>query len=196
MPTEKIRLASVQDAEAILAIYKPYIEETVITFEYEVPSLEDFTKRIATISQNYAYLVYTVDDEIIGYAYAARQRERAAYNWNTELSIYLDQTKTHKGVGTRLYEALLTVLKEQQIYNVYGCMTCPNEPSERLHKKLGFKECGVFPHSGYKFDAWHSIKFFERCIADISKQPQAFKPITTLEPTRIEAILEAVFNKK
>ncbi len=191
MSVQEIRQVRKEDAQAILEIYRPYIEETSITFEYDVPSLEAFEARIDKISKEYAYLVYTMDGVVKGYAYAARHRERAAYNWNVELSIYLDRSMTHQGVGAKLYEALLEVLKAQQIYNVYGCMTCPNEASEKLHQKLGFETIGTFTKTGYKFGKWHSTKFFEKCLGDRSGAPQPVCPIGEVDAQIIKQILES-----
>ena len=113
----KIQVASVEDAEELLAIYAPYVEKTAITFEYEVPSVEEFKGRIAHVLQRFPYLKAVEDGKILGYAYVSPFKERAAYGWSVETSIYVDENVKHKGVGRKLHEVLEAVLKEQGILN-------------------------------------------------------------------------------
>ncbi|MFA9376085.1 MAG: N-acetyltransferase family protein [Lachnotalea sp.] len=151
MEKNTIRFVQEEDAEEILEIYKPYIKNTVISFEYEIPSLEEFRTRIKKISADYPYIVYLEDDKIIGYAYANRQKERAAYQWNAELSIYIEQSHFRRGLGKILYSALMDISVLQNICNVYGVTTANNQNSEKLHEYLGFNKLGVYHHTGYKF---------------------------------------------
>lgn len=133
----EIRFAAAADSSQLLKIYGQYID-TPITFEYVLPTEQEFTKRILDISQMYPYLVCLEGGEIIGYAYAHRQMQRAAYQWNAELSIYLDRCHTSRGIGKLLYCCLMDLLKLQGVKTVYGGVTLPNEKSERLHQALGF----------------------------------------------------------
>ena len=119
----KIQVASVDDAEELLAIYAPYVEKTAITFEYEVPSVEEFKGRIAHVLERFPYLKAVEAGKILGYAYVSPFKERAAYSWAVETSIYVDENVKHKGVGRKLHEALETVLKEQGILNMEACIT-------------------------------------------------------------------------
>ena len=130
-----IRLANIEDSKALLNIYSQYID-TAITFECVLPTEKQFKERIAGIIKDYPYLVCEENGEILGYAYAHRQMEREAYQWNAELSIYLDKNFTSKGVGKKLYYILIDILKLQGIKNVYGGVTVPNEKSKNLHLSL------------------------------------------------------------
>ena len=120
----EIRFAAEADAPALLAIYAQYIE-TGITFEYQLPTREEFARRIRDFGGTYPYLVCEENGCIVGYAYAHRQAERAAYQWNAELSVYLDRSCTSRGLGRRLYGALIDILRLQGIRTVYGCVTVP-----------------------------------------------------------------------
>lgn len=184
-----IRMAKETDAEEILAIYSYYITETPITFEYEVPSINDFKKRIREISSEYPYLVCLIDGIIVGYAYAHKHKERAAYQWNAELSVYLDKNSVSRGIGKALYTTLLKILKLQNIQNVYGCVTSPNFRSENLHKRLGFELTGVHHKTGYKCNKWHDVMWFEKHIGNHELEPLAFKKVRNIDRTIIDEVL-------
>ena len=138
-----IRLATVNDSNEILKIYGQYID-TAITFEYTLPNEKEFEERVKSIILQYPYLVYEEDGNIIGYAYASRYKERAAYQWGVELSIYIDSNFTSKGIGKVLCLKLIELLRLQEIRTVYGCVTLPNEKSENLQISIGFKKIGMF----------------------------------------------------
>lgn len=169
----KIRAAAVQDAEKILKIYAPYIEKTAITFEYEVPSVEEFAERIRKTLQRYPYLVAEADGEIVGYAYAGAFHERAAYDWAVETAIYVDMDKKKMGIGGRLYDALELVLKEQGILNLNACIAYPAEEDAYLtkgsvafHEKRGYRMVGRFYQCGYKFNRWYDMVWMEKHIGE------------------------------
>ena len=173
----KIREAVPGDAPALLDIYAPYIRDTVITFEYDVPMAEKFAARIEETAAAHPYLVCERDGQIIGYAYAHRIRERAAYDWAAELSIYLAPEAQGQGVGTALYRCLIDLLEQQRLRILYGCVTLPNEKSQKLHEKLGFSLVGVWHGSGWKFDGWHDVGWFEKRLGgDGPAQPVAAFP--------------------
>lgn len=174
-----IRFASVEDAASLLRIYAQYIN-TAITFEYALPTEQEFARRIAEICADYPYLICEEEGRPIGYAYAHRQMERAAYQWNVELSIYLDRTATSNGIGQRLYAALIELLRLQGIKTVYGGVTLPNIRSERLHEKLGFHRLGTYHHTGYKCGAWHDVVWFEKAIAPYQPEPQPIIPMNEI----------------
>ena len=157
-----IRFAVPEDAGELLAIYRPYVEKTPITFEYEVPSAEEFAGRIRDFSSFYPYLVCEREGKILGYAYAHRHQSRAAYQWGAELSIYMDEAARGLGIGPRLYRALMDLLALQNVQNLYACITSPNERSQRMHEALGFSLCGIWKHSGYKLGAWHDVAWYQR----------------------------------
>lgn len=177
-----IRAATVRDAEAILRIYAPYIEKTAITFEYAVPSVEEFMGRIRKTLQRYPYLVAEVDSEIVGYAYVSAFHERAAYDWAVETSIYVDMNRKKMGIGGRLYDALELVLKEQGILNLNACIAYPSEEDEYLtkgsvvfHEKRGYRMVGRFYQCGYKFNRWYDMVWMEKHIGEHKEHQAAVK---------------------
>lgn len=132
----EIRVAKKEDGKDIQRIYAPYVEKTNITFEYEIPTVSEMENRIVLTLENYPYLVALVDHKIVGYAYASRYRSRNAYEWDSELSIYLDEDYHGRGIAKVLYSQLLILLKMMNVQNVYACITHPNEKSERFHHRL------------------------------------------------------------
>lgn len=186
----KIRFVNETDSVDIFSIYKPYIENTTITFECITPSLADFQKRIAKISAFYPYIVCEIENKTIGYAYAGRVREREAYQWDAELSIYLDNKYLHFGIGKILYKALLDLLKEQNIYNVYGVITQPNLISEKLHESLGFTKIGVFHNTGNKFNKWLDVVWYEKSLLEFSQVPKKLKSIHEVDNSSIINIFD------
>ena len=183
-----IRFAAEADAPALLAIYAQYIE-TGITFEYELPSREEFARRIREFGGTYPYLIWEEDGRIVGYAYAHRQAERAAYQWNAELSVYLDRACTSRGLGRQLYTALIELLKLQGVRTVYGCVTVPNEKSERLHESLGFRRIGTYRLAGFKAGAWHDVAWFEKPIAPYDQDPIPLLPFPAVPRDETDAVL-------
>ena len=136
-----IRFATTADTGGCLAVYAEYMD-TVITFETALPSHEEFAGRIRSYGAVYPWLVAEEDGVILGYAYAHRAQERAAYDWNAELSVYLARRAAGRGLGTKLYGALLALLQKQGVRNVYGIVTLPNPASEALHRAFGFRTVG------------------------------------------------------
>lgn len=174
-----IRFAKETDAKALLSIYQHYID-TEITFEYELPSEQEFQKRIRAVSEEYPYLVYEKNGEILGYAYAHRHLERAAYQWNVELTVYLHPDAVSRGIGRKLYEELLGILKEQGICNAYSLVTRPNEKSEKLHEAMGFTRLGVLKNTGYKNGKWRDVSWYEKQLNPYTENPSPFIKIGDL----------------
>ena len=187
--TGKIRLVSVSDAPRLLEIYAPFVTDTVITFEYEVPSLKEFEERIRSVSAEYPYLVYEENGVVGGYAYAHRMKMRAAYQWTAELSVYLAPEFQKKGVGTLLYQKLLELLKLQNICGFYALVTSPNLPSERLHEKLGFSFAGTYHRSGFKLGKWCDVSIYEMLIPVKEGTPDLFVPFSQLHTDAVEDCL-------
>jgi phosphinothricin acetyltransferase len=181
-----ITLARDSDALAILAIYEPYIKESAITFEYIAPTLGEFKQRIIKISEEYPFLVYRLDNSIVGYAYAHRHMERSAYQWNAEASVYVQPSYTQKGIGTALYKTLLALLKLQNVKNVYAGVTLPNPASERLHASFGFKTVGIYHNTGFKCGSWHDVGWFEKQIGAYDLDPIQFISIAKIDKQTIE----------
>lgn len=170
---KKIRLATDMDASQILNIYKPYITDTVITFENKVPSVEEFKERMKNIQSKYPWFVCEIDGRIVGYAYASKFHERIAYEWSVDFSIYIEQSFHGKRIGKALYYALLNTLKMQGFCNAYAIITSPNVKSEAIHKSLGFKEMGTAKKSGYKMGKWLDVKWFELQFNEHKENPDA-----------------------
>lgn len=172
-----IREATENDAEEILDIYRPYVLSTAITFEYDVPSVEEFRERIRNTLKRYPYIVAVEDGKIKGYAYAGIFKNRAAYDMDVELSIYIDEKCKRHGLGKALYSKLEELLKRQNIINLYSCIATPNgEADEYLnndsvlfHERLGYRIVGEFRRSGYKFNRWYNMVWMEKIIGDYDK---------------------------
>ena len=166
-----IRDVKVEDAERLLEIYSYYVNETAITFEYEVPTVEEFSERIRNISSKYPYIVLEDDGKIYGYSYAGTFKARAAYDKSCELTIYLDKDSQKKGYGRALYAELEKRLLEIGIENLYACIGDPvvedkylTKNSERFHAHLGFNKIGSFFKCGYKFGNWYNMIWMEKFI--------------------------------
>lgn len=185
-----IRSARPEDASEILKIYEPYIKKTTITFEYEVPSSEEFRSRMTGIIGAYPYLVCEADGKILAYAYAHRFHERAAYQWDAELSVYVEEEHTGLGMGKALYYALMEILKLQNVKNVYALVTSPNERSEALHLGMGFRLEGLNRETGYKMGKWLDVSCFVKNIGTHECDPEGIKPFSEVEQTDVDRILE------
>lgn len=151
----RIRFAREEDAPQILAIYRPYVEKTAVTFETAVPDVAAFAARVREIAARFPYLLLEADGGLVGYAYAHRQAERAAFDWNAELSIYLAEGATGRGFGKPLYALLMRLLEMQGYVNFYAIITGSNVGSVAFHERMGFVRCGLHEKTGYKFGAWH-----------------------------------------
>ncbi len=175
-----IRTATLADAQNLLNIYTYYVEHTAITFEYEVPTVEEFRRRISHTLEKYPYLVAEEDGHILGYAYAGPFKGRKAYDWSVETSIYVDHDGKRKGTGKALLNALEDTLKKQHIVNVNACISNPEEEDEyltfdsiRFHEKMGYQTVGVFHKCGYKFDRWYNMLWMEKMIGEhVSPMPE------------------------
>ena len=168
-----IRKATINDTERLLDIYAYYVKNTAITFEYDVPSLEEFRNRIRSTLKKYPYLVIEDGGIIRGYAYAGAFIGRAAYSHSCETTIYLDNSSKGRGYGRALYEALELALKNMDILNLYACIADPivedeylTRNSERFHQHLGFSKIGTFHKCGYKFGRWYNMIWMEKIIGN------------------------------
>lgn len=168
-----IRNVRTADANRLLEIYDYYVRNTAITFEYETPSLEEFTARIKHIMKRYPYLVVEVDGRIEGYACAGVFKDRAAYDWSCETTIYIDHYTIKNGLGRLLYEALEEKLKAMGILNMYACIGYPDADDEYLtknsaefHEHLGYSRVGEFHKCGYKFGRWYNMIWMEKIIGE------------------------------
>ena len=178
----KIRAACVSDAEALLKIYSHYVENTAVSFEYETPSLEEFSSRIMSTTEKYPYIVAERNGCIIGYAYAGCFKPRKAYDRCVEVSIYLDMNERGNGVGRKLYTELERLLAEMGILNLYACIThCETEDeyltkqSPLFHSHMGYRKIGHFSKCGYKFGRWYDMIWMEKFIGEHSENPDSVK---------------------
>lgn len=176
-----IRLATPEDAPALLAIYAPYVENTAITFEYEVPAIDDFRERIRHTLEQYPYLVAEMNNRICGYAYASCFKTRAAYRWSVETSIYVREDAKSMGVGRALYEALESCLARQNVCNLCACIAYPNPASEAFHKRFGYKTVAHFHKSGFKNNQWVDMIWMEKELCPHSIPPLPFIPFPELK---------------
>lgn len=189
----KIRFAKKEDTKNLLKIYAQYIE-TPITFEYELPSVEEFMQRIESISREYPYILLENNGEVFGYAYAHRFKERAAYAWGAELSIYMDKNIHSKGYGKILYKTLIELLKLQGVKTAYACVTSANEQSEKFHEHLNFKKCAEFNNAGFKHGKWYGITWYELPINSYDVNPFQVKSIQDLDNKLVENIFNSYIN--
>lgn len=174
-----LRFAEENDAEELLGIYAPYVRETAITFEYDVPEVDEFRERIRKTLAKYPYIAAERDGEIVGYAYAGEFKSRAAYDWAVETSIYVKRGMGRGGIGKKLYCALENVLRAQNILNVNACVAYPEPDDEyltknsvRFHEHLGYRFVGRFNKCGFKFGRWYDMVWLEKFIGEHSSTPK------------------------
>lgn len=172
-----IRVATPADVPEILNIYAPYIRETTITFEYDVPEITEFAARFDRITGRYPWLVWEERGKILGYAYADTAFTRAAYAWDADLSIYLDRNVRGRGIGGRLYGCLEEILRNYGYHNLYALITGDNLASVRFHERRGYDRLGTLTKSGWKFGKWYDVYWYglRLCEAEAPGEiPKAF----------------------
>ncbi len=185
----RIRKATPDDAEQLREIYRPYVEKTAITFEYEVPTVENFRSRIGRTLERYPYLAAVRDSEeeqIVGYAYTGPFKERAAYDWAAETSVYVAWGCQKMGIGKLLYQALEVASAKQHIINLNACIGVPGEAaggdeyltdnSEQFHAHMGYRLVGRFHECGYKFGRWYDMVWMEKFLGEHPDRPQPVVP--------------------
>ena len=187
----KIRFAKESDAAALLAIYAPFVERTVVSFEYTVPTLADFTNRICSISVGYPYLVCECDGRAIGYAYAHAYGERAAYQWGAETSIYFAPEGQGKGLSNIIYLALEQLLALQGVRSLYACITAENEHSVEFHHIMGYKNIACFERAGYKMGRWLDMLWLGKVIGDFNGEPAPIVPFPQTDKAAAAQIMAA-----
>ena len=194
----RFRVATLDDAPALLHIYAPYVEQTAISFEYDVPSLDEFRRRIADVSQKYPYLVAEDENgQLLGYAYTHTFIAREAYDRCAETTIYLSLDARKHGLGKRFYRALVDISRAQGIYNLYACIGEPRDADDerlsdnsiRFHEHLGFRRIGVFQRCGYKFGRWYDMSWAEKLLAEQPDVPAPFVPFPQLDQSLVSDIL-------
>ena len=167
-----VRDATERDAGACAAIYAPYVTGTAVTFEYEPPSPAEMARRIVAAQRGHAWLVLEDDEAAtVGYAYAGPFKERAAYRWTCEVSVYLAPGRRRTGGGRQLYEALFERLAGRGFRRLIAVMTLPNDASEGLHRALGFEPVGTFSAVGWKHGQWRDVAWAQRSIGPVGGPP-------------------------
>lgn len=187
-----IRMATIEDAKEILEIYAPYVKDTAISFEYDIPSVEEFAERINNILKKYPYIVAIDNNQIIGYAHVSAFKERAAYDWAVETTLYMRHDCRGKGIGKKLYLALEEILKRQNVLNLNACIAYTSNEDETLtnastyfHESLGYKKVAHFTKCGYKFRTWYDMIWMEKIIGEHSINPKPFIPISELKELQL-----------
>ena len=175
-----IRLGREADAEALLAIYGPYVRDTAISFEVEPPAPEELRQRMRTTLAQGCWLVCERGGTVAGYAYAGRFHTRAAYQWTIEVTVYVHPDHHRRGVGLGLYDALLEVLRLQGFRSAVGIIALPNPASVGLHERLGFRPAGVLPAVGYKHGRWHDVGWWELALRAPGPTPDPPRPLDYL----------------
>ena len=175
-----IRLATMADAPAIAAIYRPAVTDGVISFEYTPPSPSEMGSRMSATLERTPWIVCETNEGMRGYAYAFPHRERAAYQWSVDVSVYVHPAAHRAGIGRALYTSLFQILVLQGFHNAYAGITLPNPASEALHRAFGFTSVGVYRKVGYKFGAWHDVEWLERTLVPHVQQPAPPRPLPEL----------------
>lgn len=160
-----IRDASARDADTCAAIYAPYVTDTAITFELDPPSPAQLAQRIAAATRSHAWLVLEESARVVGYAYGGPFKQRPAYRWACEVSVYLERDRRRTGAGRALYSALFARLADRGFRTLVAGMTLPNEASVGLHRAMGFEPVGTYRRIGWKHGAWHDVAWTQRAIA-------------------------------
>ncbi len=190
-----LRIATEKDAPRLLEIYRPYVEKTAVSFEYQVPDLEEFQSRMRNVSRKYPYLVAESAGEIWGYAYTHSFISRAAYDHSAELTIYLKEDKQKMGIGKKLYRALEEISKAQNICNLYACIGYPEKEDEYLtrnsadfHEHMGYHIVGKFYNCGRKFHRWYHMVWAEKIIGVHEPDSSLVIPFPQLDPEILHKI--------
>ena len=189
-----VRAAAPEDAEQLLEIYTPSVTSedcslSHVSFEFAAPDVEEFRQRIQDISKQFPYLVGEVNGQILGYVYCHPYRERLAYQWAVEVTIYLAPAGQGKGLGRLLYETMEKLLCLQGVTMAYSCITVGNDHSIKMHEALGYRLIGTFTNSGYKNGQWLDTVWLEKQLQPCPKQPDNIKSWWELDPDAVAAVL-------
>ncbi len=188
--SHSIRLATPADCTGVLAIYGPYVMDTAFSFETRVPTPMEFAGRMQAICAKYPFLVYTIDENIVGYAYAGEHRQRGAYRFDVDVSIYLSPLHQGQGIAGKLYGCLFALLEALGYKNAYAAYTEPNEKSRKFHLKCGFAYIGTFHRTGFKFAEWHDVTWLEKSIGGHNENPEEPLRVGDLIPDALAAIFK------
>lgn len=176
-----IRLARAGDAPAIQAIYAPYCTDTPISFEVTPPSVDEVGSRLAHVLAVLPWLIAEEDGRVLGYAYAAPHRERAAYRWSVDTAIYVDRDRHRRGLGRALYAPLLELAHRQGYAHAFAGIALPNAGSVGLHEAMGFRPIGVFRAVGHKLGRWHDVGWWQLELGPRAPEPAEPVPISKID---------------
>lgn len=176
----RLRIAHEGDGEAVAAIYAPIVRDTAISFEVDPPSAAEMARRIRTTLETHPWLVVADGAGVQGYAYATRHRDRAAYRWSADVTVYVHEQARGRGVGAALYAALVPVLVRQGFRRAYAGITLPNRASVALHESAGFTPLAVYAGVGWKLGAWHDVGWWQRALAPEVERPAEPEPFAAL----------------
>ncbi len=185
-----IRTARDEDAAAIHAIYAPSVSAGTATFETELPGVDAMRERLRARLKHYPWLVWEEASEVLAYAYAGRFRERAAYDWIAETSIYVRADAQRRGIARQLYGALLDVMRQQGITQAVGVITLPGAASVAMHEAMGFQPAGVWRQCGYKLGQWWDVGVWQKELQPAANPPAAVIPFPRLPPAQLQSLLE------
>lgn len=159
-----IRAATIDDAAAVAEIYRPIVESTTISFEETAPGADEIARRIHETTRTHPWLIAQSGEGVAGYAYGSRHRERSAYRYSVDVSVYVAQTARRCGIGAALYEALFVRLRELGFHRAFAGIALPNEASIRLHRRCGFEPVGIYKEVGRKFDRWLDVSWWQKAL--------------------------------
>jgi L-amino acid N-acyltransferase YncA len=177
----KIRLAAERDAATIAAIYGPYVESTIISFEVQPPGEDDMRGRLAQTLPSHPWLVCEQGGEVAGFAYASPHRARAAYGWSVDTAVYIADRHHRCGIGHGLYVSLLAILAAQGFVNAFAGITLPNAASVGLHERVGFQPIGVYRRVGFKLGAWRDVGWWQLALAPYPAEPEAPRVMSVMQ---------------
>jgi phosphinothricin acetyltransferase len=183
------RLATAEDAPAIAAIYAPYVQDTIISFETEAPDAAEIASRLERIGRQYPWLVAACGGRIVGYAYACENRSRLAYRWSVDAAVYLDPSAQRRGIGSALYRRLFALLCAQGYVNAFAGISLPNVASVALHDAMGFRPIGIYRNVGYKLGAWRDVGWWQLALCEPPRQAREPVAIGDLDDAVVDAVL-------
>jgi L-amino acid N-acyltransferase YncA len=178
-----VRPAQEGDAAAVAAVYGPYVADTAVSFEADPPSAAMMAQRINGTLATYPWLIAERSNSVIGYAYAGKHSERAAYRWTVDVTVYVRAQERRSGVGRALYRVLLTALRAQGFRSAFAEIVLPNPGSIRLHEAVGFRHIGIHEDIGFKLGRWHDIGYWRLGLADGAASPGEPVPFASFRQT-------------
>ena len=181
--SHEIRPAQVEDGAAVAGIYGPYVRDTAVSFEADAPTSSVMTERIIATLPTHPWLVAERDGTVVGFAYAGKHSQRAAYRWTVDVTVYVGGDERRTGVGRRLYGALLTTLRLQGFRSAFSEIVLPNTGSVRLHEAMGFKHLGIHKDIGHKFGQWHDIGYWRLTLSEEPAPPDEPMPFAAFRQT-------------